>query len=95
MREGRVKNSMESSETPCEEAELSQAPACEHSGVQGARGCPFRHLFLQCTADPFVLGIPRCTQPCFLIALLTFSLSQPPWFLDHHPLPFHLCPRPF
>lgn len=35
-REGRVKNGMESSESPCEEPELSQAPACKHRGAQGA-----------------------------------------------------------
>lgn len=83
----RVRNGMESSESPCEEPELSQAPACKHRGAQGARGCPFRHLFLQCTADPFVPGAPGCTQPCFLIALLTFSLSQPPLVSGSPPPP--------
>lgn len=86
-REDQVKNGMESPEIPCEEPELSQAPAWKHRGVQGAPGCPFHHLFLQCTADPFVLGVQRYTQTWFLILLLTFSLSQSPWFLDHHPLP--------
>lgn len=94
-KEDQVKNGMESSETPCEEPELSQAPAWKHTGVQGAQGCPFHHLSLQCTADPFVLGIQRYTQTWFLITLLTFSLSQSPWFLHHPPLPFHLCPHLF
>jgi len=86
-REDQVKNSMESSATACEQPGLSQAPAWKHSGVQGTPGCPFHHLFLQGTADPFVLGIQGYTQTWFLISLLTFSLSLSPWFVDHSPPP--------
>lgn len=85
-REDQVKNGMESSETPCEEPELSQALAWKQRGVQGARGCPFHHLFLQCIADLFVLGIQRYTQTWFLITLLSFSLCLPGFLTI---IPFH------
>lgn len=74
-REDQVKNGMETSETPCEEPELSQAPAWKHRGVQGARGCPFHHLFLQCTADPFVLAIQTHTQTWFPVNLFPLTVS--------------------
>lgn len=83
-----MKNGMESSETPCEEPELSQAPAWKHRGVQGARGCSFHHLFLQCTVDPFVLGIQRYTQTWFLITLSTFPSHSLPGFLTTSPSHF-------